>query len=125
VLEYIHDTSRLPTFVSTGDDGLNGFITIRQHFPQSFEIHCLAVHAASRGKGLGRVLVEHAAIWARGEGGAFLQVKTIAESVPSPEYEETRAFYSHMGFVPLEVFPTLWSPRHPCLQLVKSLRDGG
>jgi hypothetical protein len=27
-----------------------------------------------------------------------------------------------MGFTPLEVFPELWSPNNPCLQLVKFLK---
>jgi hypothetical protein len=28
-------------------------------------------------------------------------------------------FYYAMGFKPLEVFPELWAPHNPCLQLVK------
>ena len=49
------------------------------------------------------------------------QVKTLAASHPSPEYAQTRAFYEALGYVPLEVFPTLWAAHLPVLQLVKAL----
>jgi GNAT superfamily N-acetyltransferase len=123
LLEYVRNTSRLPTFISTEANAINGFATLQQHFPQSFEVICVAVHAAVRGSGVGRGLLESASAWARAEGGQFLQVKTIAATHPSTEYAETRAFYERVGFVPLEVFPTLWSAKHPCLQLVKHLHN--
>lgn len=40
---------------------------------------------------------------------------------PDPNYAQTRRFYERLGFAPLDVFPTLWSPRNPCLQMVKVL----
>jgi GNAT superfamily N-acetyltransferase len=123
LLEYARGTSHLPAFVSTEANTVNGFVTLQQHFPQSFEIVCVAVHAASRGRGIGRVLLEHASAWACAQGGQFLQVKTVAASHPSPEYAQTRAFYESVGFAPIEVFPTLWSAKHPCLQLVKHLHN--
>jgi GNAT superfamily N-acetyltransferase len=123
LLEYVRGTSHLPTFVSTEANVVNGFVSLQQHFPQSFEIVCVAVHAASRGRGIGRALLEHASGWASEHGGRFLQVKTIAASHPSPEYAQTRAFYESVGFAPLEVFPTLWTAKHPCLQLVKHLHN--
>ena len=83
----------------------------------------LAEARAARGRGIGRALIEEVSAWSGAQGGQFLQVKTIAASHPSPEYAQTRAFYESVGFVPLEVFPTLWTARHPCLQLVKRLHD--
>jgi GNAT superfamily N-acetyltransferase len=121
LLEYVRGTRHLPTFVSTHANRINGFLSLRQHFPPSFEVVCIAVHAAARGRGVGRALIGSASAWARAQGGQFLQVKTIAATHPSPEYAETRAFYESVGFVPLEVFPTLWTAQHPCLQLVKPL----
>lgn len=123
LVEYVRGTSLLPTFVSTESNVVNGFVTLQQHFLQSFEIVCVAVHASARGNGIGRALLEHASAWASAQGGQFLQVKTIAASHPSPEYVQTRAFYESVGFIPLEVFPTLWTAQHPCLQLVKRLRN--
>lgn len=40
---------------------------------------------------------------------------------PSPEYAETRRFYASVGYTALEMFPELWGPRLPVLQLVKGL----
>lgn len=56
-------------------------------------------------------------------GDEAVTVKTIAAAVQSPEYAETRDFNKSMGFVPLEVFPTLWSEVHPCLQLIKGIAE--
>jgi hypothetical protein len=38
-----------------------------------------------------------------------------------PQAWEVR-FYAALGYTPLEVFPTLWSPRNPALQLIKVLQ---
>lgn len=120
--DYVKATSTLPTFISAPTGSVDGFVTLKQHFPQSFEVTCIAVHASHRGNGVGRALLEHAASWAVTQGGRFLQVKTIAATHPSPEYSQSREFYAKVGFTSLEVFPTLWSAKHPCLQLIKVLQ---
>ena len=97
-----------------------GFITVKTHSKESFEIHSMAVLAQSRGCGIGRLLVETACNWVREQGGQFVQSKTIASSVDSPEYAVIRQFYARMGFVCLEVHHTLWSEIHPCLQLIRN-----
>lgn len=96
-----------------------GFASLRKHFTHSWEVSCIAVHRDHRGKGYGRALLEYAESWAVGQGAKLLQVKTLAESNPSSEYRQTRAFYTFMGYVPVEVFPTLWSASNPCLQMLK------
>jgi len=123
VRQYVADTETDPTFTARVGDAVLGFITLRQHFEQAFELHCLAVHASARHQGYGRALVEAAEAWARARGALFIQVKTLAASHPSAEYAETRAFYLKAGYVPLEEFPTLWSSDNPCLQLVKALQS--
>jgi hypothetical protein len=35
--------------------------------------------------------------------------------------QETRKFYEAIGFVPLEVFPTLWGSENPCLVMIKNI----
>lgn len=86
LLEYVRDTRAHPTFVLRDEASVSrGFVTVKRHFEEAYEIHCLAVGASSRGKGLGRALVEHAAAWAASRGGKFLQVKTLADAHPSPE----------------------------------------
>jgi GNAT superfamily N-acetyltransferase len=79
----------------------------------------MAVRAEARRKGHGKALMQHAEKWLVARGVEVLQVKTVAQkNVPSP-YDETRPFYLAMGFAPLEVFPGLWAPQNPCLQLIK------
>ena len=56
-------------------------------------------------------------------GARWSQVKTLSEAAGSPEYAETRAFYSRMGYEPLQEFPTLWSPGNPYLLMVKAVSN--
>ena len=118
---YADDTLRLPTFAALEGDEIAGFVSLMEHFPQAWEIHCMAVRAASRNAGIGRALVEHVEAWLTAKQVTLLQVKTVAATSPSPAYAQTREFYLRLGFQPVEVFPLLWSPRNPCLQLIKFL----
>ena len=56
---YADDTLRLPTFAAVEGYDVVGFVSLTEHFPQAWEIHCIAVHAASRNTGIGRALVAH------------------------------------------------------------------
>lgn len=118
---YADDTLRLPTFAALEGDEIAGFVSLAEHFPQAWEIHCIGVRAASRNAGVGRALVEHVEAWLTAKQVTLLQVKTVAATSPSPAYAQTREFYLRLGFQPVEVFPLLWSPRNPCLQLIKFL----
>lgn len=118
---YADDTLRLPTFAVQEQGQIVAFATLLQHFPQAWEIHCMAVRADRRNTGIGRGLVEHCKTWLRGQGVRLLQVKTVAATSPSKPYAETRRFYERMGFAPLEVFPLLWAPHNPALLMVMSL----
>ena len=70
--------------------------------------------------GAGRAMFAAFEAYARGHGYRFLQVKTVAPG-HYPEYDATVAFYRAVGFLPLEVFPTLWDENNPCIILVKAL----
>ena len=100
-----------------------GFLTLREHFPTAWEVHCLAVDARVRNRGVGRHLHAFAEHWLARQGVRFLQVKTLSASSPSKEYAETRAFYLAVGYQPLEEFPLLWGPGLPVLQLVKHIAN--
>jgi len=52
-------------------------------------------------------------------GIRFMTVKTLAASHPDPNYAKTRRFYEAIGFLPLEVLPTLWGCSNPCLLMLK------
>ncbi len=121
---YADDSVRLPSFAVVESEKITGFITLRQHFPHAWEIHCIAVRAEARNNGCGRALIAHAESWLAKQGVTLLQVKTVAATSPSAAYAQTRGFYHHLGFLPLEVFPERWSARNPCLQLVKFLPGG-
>jgi GNAT superfamily N-acetyltransferase len=122
LLMYVADSAERPTFAAEAGDHLAGFITMTRHFPESWEVHCIAVAAEYRNAGIGSALLAHAERFAQGQGAKFLQVKTVAHTSPSPEYAETRRFYEARGFIPLEIFPELWDSRNPALQLVKFLK---
>lgn len=121
LVQYAQDTQRLPTFWAAERGCAIAFMTLREHFPASWEVHCLAVHADARSRGVGRQLHRHAEHWLLGQGARHLQVKTVAAGHPSPEYAETRSFYKALGYEELEVFPDLWRPGLPVLQLIKAL----
>jgi len=125
LLEYVADADVSPTFVARVDGGIAAFITLRRHFDTAWEVHCMAVDAACRGRGIGRALHRHVESWLAAQGARVLQVKTMAEPTGGPEYAQTRAFYAAIGYQPLEVFPLLWGPRLPVLQLVKLVRNQG
>jgi GNAT superfamily N-acetyltransferase len=72
-------------------------------------------------RGHGKVLLKHSEEWLVGQGVRFLQVKTVAHTSKNAAYGETRKFYAASGFTPLEVFPLLWAPQNPALQLIKAL----
>jgi GNAT superfamily N-acetyltransferase len=120
---HVADSASLPGFALREHDGGApiGFLSLRQHFPQAWEVHCMAIHASHRGHGGGSSLLAHAEHWLVQQGARWLQVKTVAASSASVGYAQTRAFYAARGFQPLEVFPTLWDPHNPALQLLKVL----
>ena len=120
-LMYARDTATMPTFLLRDGERALGFISLRAHFPHAWEIHCVAIHAEARRQGLGKTLLAHAEQWLKAQGAWLLQVKTIAASSPNPHYAQTRVFYERMGFVSFEVFPDLWAPSNPCLQMLKVL----
>ena len=121
LLMYVDDSTKMPTFALEDDQRLVGFLTLKEHFPTAWEIHCIAIAADARGKGLGSRLLAHAEAWLCDRGVEFLQVKTIAATSPSAEYGQTRKFYEARGFTSLEIFPQLWHPRNPALQCIKRL----
>ena len=121
LLMYVEDSASKPTFAAELEGKLVAFLTLTQHFSTAWEVHCMAVAAARRNTGIGSALLSVAEQYVRSQGGKFLQVKTVAESSPNEPYAETREFYLAKGLCPLEVFPTLWDPWNPALQLIKVL----
>jgi len=122
LLMYARDSAVMPTFALSEGSLLIGFLTLREHFPDAWDIHCVAVRADARGHGHGSRLLAHAEAWLLKRSVRFLQVKTVAATSSSKEYAETREFYRRRGFTPIEVFPTLWDAHNPALQSIKVLQ---
>jgi GNAT superfamily N-acetyltransferase len=121
---YVRDLSALPSWVALLDAELVGAVTLKEHLPESFEVHLLAVRPEHHRRGIGRALLERVESEARARGGRWLHVKTLAPSHPDPFYARTRAFYAAMGFRPLFETTAFWGPENPALVLVKLLAPG-
>ena len=120
-LQYIKDADTMQSMLAKDGDDVIGFITIRKHFPESAEMHCLGVLQTHHRTGVGKQLVNALEEHLIKEEVKFLQVKTVADGRDCEAYAKTRKFYIGVGFTPLEIFPTLWDEANPCLLLVKSL----
>jgi ribosomal protein S18 acetylase RimI-like enzyme len=121
-VQYIKDADSMPTMLVRDGEEVIGFVTIRMHFPESADIHCMGILPAYHRKGIGRQLVHAVENYLKLDGVKFLQVKTVSDSNQDESYAETRKFYLGVGFTPLEVFPTLWDEWNPALLLIKSIQ---
>jgi GNAT superfamily N-acetyltransferase len=100
-----------------------GFVALKIHNAYTADIFNLGVLEEYHRRGVGRELIEAAEKHCRDGGFRFLTVKTLDSSAEYEPYERTRAFYRKMGFIPLEVFATLWDEENPCLFLAKYLGE--
>jgi ribosomal protein S18 acetylase RimI-like enzyme len=108
----------LPGYVA--GDGV-GVLLVRRHFPESAEIHLLAVDPACHRQGVGRALVAALVADLVADGCRLLQVKTLGPSHPDEGYARTREFYRAVGFLPVQELTGIWSPDNPCLVMLRPL----
>jgi GNAT superfamily N-acetyltransferase len=118
---YIAGLNTLPAFVAVLDGGIVGFVSLRHHNPFTSEIEVLAVHAGMHRQGVGGALLKKVEDELRKREARLLEVKTLGPSHPDEGYQKTRAFYSAIGFLPLDEI-NLWGPDQPCLIMVKVLQ---
>ncbi len=121
IVHYVGCIEKMPSFVARTGSQIIGFLTIARHFAESAEIYVMGIAPEHHRRGVGQQLISAAEDWLRAEGVMVLQVKTVSASRENAAYEKTRAFYSGVGFIPIEEFPTLWSEENPCLQMAKTL----
>ena len=121
LLQYVKDANIMPTMLAKVDDVVVGFITIKKHFSDSAEIHCMGILPQYHRKGIGKLLIEELENHLNSDGIKILQVKTVSANRECNAYAKTRDFYKAVGFIPLEVFPTFWDKANPCLVLVKQI----
>lgn len=118
--EYIRQSGAMPFFCASENGEAIGFMALKATSPYAAEIYVCGVkkrfHRCGAGSALFAAFREHAAA----HGYEYAQVKTVAAGC-YPEYDATRRFYEHLGFRALEVLPTLWDERNPCLIMVQKL----
>lgn len=121
IVDYANDIKPMQTWAAYEHDQIIGFASINKHFKKSAEIHVMGIRQEFHRKGIGHQLIEGIEKELRKQGFKFLTVKTLSESRPNQEYDQTRNFYLKTGFTPLEEFKTLWGEANPCLLLIKNL----
>ena len=119
--QYLRDIEELPTLTASSGGEVVGFVALREHTEYAAEIHVMGVRPELHRSGVGRALICAAESYLHKQGFEYIQVKTLSDQHPDPNYARTRAFYSAMGFRPLQEFPELWGEANPCLQMIKSL----
>ena len=112
----------LPMLAARDANGRDvGFVTLKRHTTLAAEAYVLGVRRGWHRRGCGRALFAAAERTLAADGARYLTVKTLAPEHRDPHYAKTRAFYAAIGFVPLEVLPTLWGKDKPCLLMLKAL----
>ncbi len=118
--EYIEQSRSLPFWAAFHGETAVGFVSMMETSKSTAEVHCMGLLLEYHRKGIGRKLMGMLEDHAKAAGYRLLQVKTVDEG-HYKEYDRTIAFYEGVGFLRLEVFPTLWDEWNPCLVLVKPL----
>lgn len=118
--EYIEQSRQLVLFSASINNQIVGFITLKETSSDTCEIHCMGVKKEYHYNGIGTRLFKQCEMYAQ-EKYEIIQVKTVDEG-RYKEYDQTIAFYKKMGFLKLEVFPTLWDEWNPCLIMIKKIR---
>jgi len=121
ILDYARQARDLPVFAAYDGGEAVGFLAVKQHTPQAWEVCVMGIQKTHHRMGIGRELMRRAVCLAKERGAKYLTVKTVAELSPDEGYARTRAFYAAVGFVPLEVFPLYWDRDNPCLYSVMAL----
>ena len=117
--EYIEQSKQLVLFSAQHNETLLGFITLKETSCDTCEIHCMGVKKEYHHKGIGKLLFNQFEKYAKYKYD-YIQVKTVDEG-KYPEYDQTISFYKSVGFMKLEVFPTLWDEWNPCLIMIKKI----
>lgn len=120
--QYVRDCAQLPFWAAFCRQEPVGFIAGKPTSEKTLEIYVMGVCRQYQGCGIGTALFMLLRSWAKAQGYAYLQVKTVQEGHYDC-YDKTNAFYRRLGFCPLECFPTLWDAWNPCQVYVLFIGD--
>lgn len=121
IVDYVNDIKPMETWAIEIDAKIIGFASINKHNEYTAEIHVMGILEAYHRQGLGKKILQSCEISLGQQGFKYLTVKTLSDSRPNNEYDQTREFYLKYGFIPIEEFKTLWGEDNPCLMLIKNL----
>lgn len=124
IVDYVDQVQSVPFWAAHDGDKPVGFAALKAHTPFAAEVMVMGVLESHHRLGIGKGLIGACEGHCIDQGYRFLTVKTLADTHPDPGYARTRHFYRAMGFLPLEVFPTLWDEANPCLLMVKPVGAG-
>ena len=110
-----------PFFAAYDENEPIGFLVLKIHTKYTADIFNLGILEQYHRQGIGHKLLHSAEQYCMDNGYLYLTVKTLDASAEYEPYEQTRAFYQKVGFVPLEVFTMFWNEENPCLYLAKRL----
>lgn len=117
---YVRAAAVKDSYLARVDGTTVGVALVDRHFPETAEIHLIAVLPEHHGTGVGSALVTALEADLRADGARLLAVKTVGPSYDDAGYAVTRAFYLARGFLPVEELQSLdWDG--PTLVLVKPL----
>lgn len=117
---YVRAAGEKDSYLARVDGATVGVALVDRHFPETAEIHLIAVAPEHHGTGVGSALVAALEADLLADGVRLLEVKTVGASFEDEGYAATRAFYLARGFLPLEEREQLdWDG--PTLILVKPL----
>lgn len=119
ILEYMKGVYQTMFYTCRIESKDIGFISIKKHFDNSYEIYVMGVNEKFHNSGIGTELLNTALREIKNVNAKLLQVKTLSFSRPDKFYDQTRNFYLKNGFIPVEEFKNLWDEANPCLQLIK------
>lgn len=102
-------------------DQVIGFISLKQNSEIVSELYVLGILKEYQGKGYGTRALEYVFEHLRNKNIQYLEVKTLADSKESVDYDRTRQFYTKLGFFPLDVLENEWGKDDPCLIMLKKL----
>jgi len=120
IVDYVVEIKGLDCFGAWMEGELVGFLALRRHFEDAWEIAVMGVAGPWHRQGIGRALLAAAQAWLMRFGARWLAVKTLGPSTEYEPYAATRAFYQSTGFSPLEELH-LVGENDPNLLLVKRL----
>ena len=119
---YIRESRDEPFFAAFSENGPAGFLCLKETGKETVELAVMGVLKEFHRHGIGKALFQAARAFAEERGYALMQVKTVRMGC-YPDYDETNRFYRALGFMELEVIPSLWGEENPCQIYVMPLNS--